>query len=46
MKILIAEDSASSRLVIKRALISLGHECITAENGAQAWECFQGSESR
>lgn len=44
MKILIAEDSASSRMVIERALISLGHECITAENGAQAWEDFQGSD--
>jgi two-component system cell cycle response regulator len=44
MKILIAEDSASSRMVIERALISLGHECITAENGAQAWESFQGSD--
>lgn len=44
MKILIAEDSASSRMVIERALISLGHECITAEDGAQAWDSFQGSD--
>jgi two-component system cell cycle response regulator len=44
MKILIAEDSASSRMVIERTLMSLGHECITAENGAQAWESFQASD--
>lgn len=44
MKILIAEDSASSRMVIERALVSLGHECISAENGAQAWELFQASD--
>lgn len=44
MKILIAEDSASSRMVIERALISLGHDCITVEDGAQAWDSFQGSD--
>jgi two-component system, cell cycle response regulator len=43
MKILVAEDSASSRLVIERALVDLGHECILAEDGTQAWEHFQGS---
>ena len=43
MKILVAEDSASSRLVIARALADLGHDCILAEDGDQAWELFQGS---
>jgi two-component system cell cycle response regulator len=43
MKILVAEDSASARLMIQRALVDLGHECILAEDGDQAWERFQGS---
>jgi two-component system cell cycle response regulator len=43
MKILVAEDSASARLLIERALVELGHDCILAEDGDQAWERFQGS---
>jgi two-component system, cell cycle response regulator len=45
MKILVAEDSASARLVIERALVDLGHDCILAEDGDQAWERFQGSNA-
>ena len=43
MKILIADDSATPRLLLKRELERLGHECLVAEDGLQAWETFQGS---
>lgn len=43
MKILVAEDSASARMVIERALVDLGHDCILANDGDQAWARFQGS---
>jgi diguanylate cyclase (GGDEF)-like protein len=43
VKILIADDSATPRLLLKRELERLGHECLVAEDGLQAWETFQGS---
>ncbi len=43
MKILIADDSATPRLLLKRELERLGHECLVAEDGLEAWEMFQGS---
>jgi diguanylate cyclase (GGDEF)-like protein len=43
VKILIADDSATPRLLLKRELERLGHECLVAEDGLQAWEAFQGS---
>ena len=43
MRILVAEDSATARRVIERALVDLGHECILAHDGDQAWEIFQDS---
>ena len=43
MKILIADDSATPRQMLSRELTGLGHECLVAENGEQAWEMFQGS---
>src|SRR3954454_21738670 len=41
MRILLAEDSAPSRYVLRRAVESLGHECVVAEDGLAAWEAFQ-----
>jgi two-component system cell cycle response regulator len=43
VKILIADDSATPRLLLKRELERLGHECLVAEDGLEAWEMFQGS---
>jgi two-component system cell cycle response regulator len=43
MKILIADDSATPRQMLKRELTGLGHECLVAENGEQAWKMFQSS---
>ena len=43
MKILIADDSPTPRLMLQRELEGLGHECVVACDGAEAWELFQGS---
>jgi two-component system, cell cycle response regulator len=43
MKILIADDSPTPRLILRRELEGLGHECIVARDGIEAWELFQGS---
>lgn len=40
MRILIAEDDAASRLILRRSIQKLGYECEEAENGDQAWELF------
>lgn len=41
VKILLAEDDATSRLIAQTALRNLGHECQTVDDGSQAWEAFQ-----
>lgn len=41
MRILLAEDSAASRFLLQRAVEELGHECVVAEDGLQAWELYQ-----
>ena len=44
MKILIAEDSATYRLVLARELQKLGHTVLVATNGNEAWNIIQGDE--
>jgi hypothetical protein len=39
MKVPIAEDSATPRVMLERALVGLGHECIVAEDGAWLGSC-------
>ena len=41
MKILVADDDATFRLIAKTMLQSLGHECTIVGDGEQAWEHFQ-----
>jgi diguanylate cyclase (GGDEF)-like protein len=41
MKILIADDSATPRQMLRRELEKLGHECVVAEDGNEAWTLFQ-----
>ncbi len=41
MKILLAEDDAVSRTIAKRAIEKLDHDCITAEDGLEAWGIYQ-----
>ncbi len=40
MRVLIAEDDAVSRMILKRAVEKLGHECIAASDGLEAWETY------
>lgn len=41
MKVLVAEDSGMGRVMLERAVRLLGHECVAAEDGAQAWDLFR-----
>ena len=41
MNVLIAEDDAISRTILKRAVEKFGHKCLVAEDGEKAWELFQ-----
>jgi two-component system cell cycle response regulator len=41
MKILIVDDSATPRLVLKRELEAMGHECVVAEDGVEGWEILE-----
>jgi diguanylate cyclase (GGDEF)-like protein len=41
MKILIAEDDTVSRLILQKAIEKLGHECLSAADGAEAWQLYQ-----
>lgn len=41
MKILIAEDDLTSRLMLKNLLIHWGYEVVVAVNGKEAWEILQ-----
>jgi DNA-binding response OmpR family regulator len=40
MKILIAEDDAVSRMILRRAVEILDHECLTAGDGMEAWDLY------
>jgi len=41
MKILIAEDNAFSRTLLKKTLVKAGYDVVVAENGDAAWEVLQ-----
>lgn len=45
MKILIAEDNAFSRTLLKKTLSKAGYEVIVAENGDAAWEVLQQDDT-
>jgi two-component system cell cycle response regulator len=40
MRVLIADDSPAHRLALEKAVVKLGHECIVAEDGNEAWKRF------
>ncbi len=42
MKILVVDDSATSRLLLTHAVEGLGHECVAAGDGEQGWEAYRG----
>ena len=41
MKVLIAEDSAPARALLRSAVERLGHDVLVAEDGLEAWEVYQ-----
>lgn len=41
MKILIAEDNAFSRTLLKKTLVKAGYDAVVADNGDAAWEVLQ-----
>ncbi len=45
MKILIAEDDETSRRILQLTLMAAGHEVISTENGAAAWEVLEKDDS-
>ena len=43
MRVLIAEDDAVSRTVLKKTVEKLGHECLAAKDGLEAWETYRST---
>ena len=41
MRILIADDDVTSRMVLSQVLKKLGHEVLVTEDGTQAWQALQ-----
>ena len=41
MKVLAAEDDPVSRLILRKAVERVGHDCLVAGDGLEAWELFQ-----
>ncbi len=44
MKVLLAEDSASDRLILARLVSRLGHTVIEAEDGTEAVDLFRETQ--
>jgi two-component system, cell cycle response regulator len=45
MRILIAEDEDASRIVLEAAIKHLGHDFLSARDGAKAWRLFQDAKA-
>lgn len=45
MRVLIAEDDTVSRMILRRAIEKLGHECQAAEDGVEAWKMYRETPS-
>lgn len=45
MKILIAEDEPTGRLILERHLARWGHEVVPAHDGEEAWQYLQGADA-
>jgi two-component system cell cycle response regulator len=43
VRVLVAEDSALTRTMLRNALTTMGHECQIAADGDEAWALFQES---
>lgn len=44
MKVLVADDSATSRQMLRSVLAKWGYEVVLAENGAQAWDILANTD--
>ncbi len=44
MRILVADDDATSRVLLKAMASKLGHDCLVASDGSSAWELLQGGD--
>ena len=45
MRILIADDDTTSRLVLAGVLKKFGHDVVATVNGTEAWEAMQGADA-
>ncbi|MGC2659843.1 MAG: diguanylate cyclase [Bryobacteraceae bacterium] len=45
MRVLVADDSAMSRKLLRAVLAQWGYDVVLAENGAQAWEILASSDA-
>lgn len=43
MRVLIAEDDFVPRTILRLSVEALGHECLVAEDGEQAWELYRNT---
>jgi DNA-binding response OmpR family regulator len=43
VRVLIADDEPTTRLVVKAVVQKLGHECLVASDGDRAWELLQST---
>ena len=41
MRVLVADDDATSRVLLKAMASKLGHDCLVASDGSSAWELLQ-----
>jgi diguanylate cyclase (GGDEF)-like protein len=41
MKVLVVEDGRTTRMMLKSAVERLGHDCLTAADGTEAWNLFR-----
>src|SRR5919204_2800076 len=41
MNVMIADDDATTRLMLQRAVEHQGHACLLSQDGLQAWHLFQ-----
>src|SRR3954447_21671492 len=41
MKVLVVEDGRTTRMMLRAAVERLGHDCLAAADGTEAWEVFR-----
>jgi len=44
VRVLVADDDTSCRLVVQAVVERLGHECVAVDDGERAWEALQSQE--